>query len=92
MSVFLRKSTFCPKLTQILDLEETETNYGQSLAMYFAQHLLLFSNGVILLNLRLELYFNSFWRVKELVLNTLHYKPLLIIIPEFYAHISLFST
>ena len=31
MDVLLRKSPFCPELTQILDLEETETHYGLSL-------------------------------------------------------------
>ena len=30
MDVLLRKSPFCPELTQILDLEETETHYGKS--------------------------------------------------------------
>ena len=33
MDVLLRKSPFCPELTQILDLEETETHYGKSLIM-----------------------------------------------------------
>ena len=28
MDLLLRKLPFCPKLTQILDLEETETHYG----------------------------------------------------------------
>ena len=29
MDVLLRKSPFCPELTQILDLEETKTHYGK---------------------------------------------------------------
>ena len=33
MGSFLRKSTFCPKLTQTLDWEETDTHYGQSRLM-----------------------------------------------------------
>ena len=33
MCVLLRKSPFCPELTQILDLEETETHYGKSSIM-----------------------------------------------------------
>ena len=33
MDVLLRKSPFCPELTQILDLEETETHYGKNLIM-----------------------------------------------------------
>ena len=36
--VLLRKSTFCPKLTLILDFEETETHYGQSLVMAYSLH------------------------------------------------------
>ena len=31
--IILRKLPFCPELTQILDLEETETHYGNSLIM-----------------------------------------------------------
>ena len=30
MDVLLRKSPFCPELTQILDLEEIKTHYGKS--------------------------------------------------------------
>ena len=33
MDVILRKSPFCPELTQLLDLEETETHYGKSFMM-----------------------------------------------------------
>ena len=33
MDVFLRKSQFCPELTQILDLEEIEAHYGKCLKM-----------------------------------------------------------
>ena len=33
MAGLLRKSPFCPELTQILDLEETETHYRKSLKM-----------------------------------------------------------
>ena len=33
MEVRLRKSPFCPELTQILDLKETEAHYGKSLIM-----------------------------------------------------------
>ena len=38
MGVLLRKSTFWPELTQILNLEETETHYGKSIIMahYFS--------------------------------------------------------
>ena len=38
MDVLLRKSPFCPELTQILDLEETETHYGKSSIMEHSQH------------------------------------------------------
>ena len=34
MDVLLRKSSFCPELTQILDLEETEIHYGKSLNIH----------------------------------------------------------
>jgi hypothetical protein len=49
MGVLLRKSPFSPKLTQTLDLEETETHYGQeqNLECILPSHLLAFSNGVI---------------------------------------------
>ena len=33
MDVLLRKSPFCPELTQILDLEETEIHYGKTSIM-----------------------------------------------------------
>ena len=36
MEVLLRKSPFCTKLTQILNLEETEIHYGQSLVMTYS--------------------------------------------------------
>jgi hypothetical protein len=38
MDVLLRKSTFCPKLTQILNFEETETHYWKSLKMAHSWH------------------------------------------------------
>ena len=38
MDVLLRKSPFCPELTQILDLEETETHYGKSSIMAHSKH------------------------------------------------------
>ena len=38
MDVLLRKSPFCPELTQILNLKETETGYGESLIMAHSQH------------------------------------------------------
>ena len=38
MDVLLRKSPFCPELTHILDLEETETHYGKSFIMAHSVH------------------------------------------------------
>ena len=38
MGVLLRKSPFCPELTQILDLKETETRYGKSFLMAHLYH------------------------------------------------------
>ena len=62
MDVLLRKSPFCSELTQILDLQETETYYGKSfngtrLTLYILASIknkiwnvffpaILFSNGV----------------------------------------------
>ena len=40
MDVLLRKSPFCPELTQILDLKETEAHYGKSLIMANSYHLI----------------------------------------------------
>ena len=36
MDVLLEKSPFCTELTQILDLEETEIHYGQSLVITYS--------------------------------------------------------
>jgi hypothetical protein len=38
MDVLLRKSPFCPELTQILDLKETEAHFGKSLIMAHSYH------------------------------------------------------
>ena len=35
MDILLRKSPFFTKLTQILDFEETDIHYGQSLVMTY---------------------------------------------------------
>ena len=36
MDLPLRKLPFCAELTQILDLEETETHYGPSLVLAYS--------------------------------------------------------
>ena len=57
MGVLLRKPTFCPKLTQILDLEETETYYGQSLVMAYSL-VAVGSSGILKAKQKLGVTFN----------------------------------